>query len=146
MGWLVLRKSGRARPELRIEEWPHQVHQPVGAALAGFFDAIDDSRLDDAALLASRWVRHPGLVQETLGEPGAADPQHLVLRQHYGLGRALEPGTALAAVVGACDGELPLGALVDAVASLVGAEPLRLRPEVLADVRKLIAEGFIRRA
>jgi methylase of polypeptide subunit release factors len=146
MGWLALANSGRQRPEIRIEEWPHLVHQPVGGAIAAFFDAIDDGRADDADLLASRWQRHPGLVQETLGEPGAADPQHLVLRQHYGLGRALEPGTELAAIVGACDGELPLGALVDAVASLTGAERVTLRPEVLAAVRRLVVEGFLQRA
>jgi len=146
LGWLALRNSGRGRPEVRMEEWPHLVHQPVGSALAGFFDAVDDARLGDPELLGSRWRRHDGLVQETLGEPGAADPQHIVLRQHYGLGRALEPGTALAAVVGACDGELPLGALVDAVASLTGAEPGRLRTEVLAAVRRLVAEEFLQRA
>jgi methylase of polypeptide subunit release factors len=145
MGWLALRKAGRERPELRIEEWPHLVHQPVGEAIAAFFDAIDDTRADDAELLSTRWRTHPGLVQETLGEPGAADPQHLVLRQHYGLGRALEPGTELAAVVGACDGELPLGALVDAVASLTGAEPVSLRSDVLAAVRRLVVEGFLQR-
>ena len=146
MGWLALRNSGRERPEIRLEEWPHLVHQPVGSAIAGFFDAIDEARLSDQAVLAARWVRHEGLVQETLGEPGAADPQHLVLRQHYGFGRALEPGTALAAVVGACDGELPLGVLVDAVASLTGVEPGQLRSEVLADVRRLVAEEFLQRA
>lgn len=146
MGWLALRNSGRVRPEVRIEDWPHLVHQPVGAAVAGFFDAIDDARADDGELLAARWLRRPGLVQETLGEPGAADPQHLVLRQHYGFGRALEPGTAVAAVVGACDGELPLGSLVDAVASLVGAERVLLRSEVLAAVRRLVVEDFLERA
>lgn len=143
MGWLALANSGRERPEVRIEEWPHQVHQPVGSAIAAFFDAVDDARAGDAELLASRWRRRPGLVQETLGEPGAADPQHLVLRQHYGLGRAIEPGTELAAVVGACDGELPLAVLVDAVASLTGAERVTLRTEVLAAVRRLVVEDFL---
>lgn len=146
LGWLALRNSGRERPEVRIEQWPHLVHQPVGDAIAAFFDSVGDARLDDAELLASRWRRHPGVVQETLGEPGAADPQHLVLRQHYGLGRALEPGTELAAVVGACDGELPLGRLVDAVASLTGAERVTLETEVLAAVRRLVLEGFLHRA
>jgi len=146
MGWLALRNSGRERPEVRMEEWPHLVHQPVGGAVAEFFDAVGDARLGDAEMLAARWRRHDGLVQETLGEPGAADPEHLVLRQHFGFGRALEPGTALAAVVGACDGDLPLGVLVDAVASLVGAEPGPLRAEVLAGVRRLVTEGFLQRA
>lgn len=143
MGWLALRNSGRAEPELRLEEWPHAVHQPVGAAFGDFFDAIGPAHLPDAELLGRRWRVHPGVVQETLGAPGAADPQHLVLRQQFGFGRAVEAGTALAAVVGACDGDLPLGLLVGAVAGLLDADPDALRDEVLPQVRRLVEDGYL---
>ena len=98
-------------PELRIEEWPHAVHHPVGKAIGDFLDAVGPAQLPDADFLAARWRVHPGVVQESIGVPGAADPQHLVLRQQFGLGRAVEVGTALAALVGACDGELSAGVL-----------------------------------
>jgi hypothetical protein len=119
------------------------VHQPVAEAFADFFDAIAESRRAEAELLAGYWRRHEGVVVETIGRPGEPDPQHLVLRQQYGFGRALEPGTALAAVVGACDGDLALGTLVDAVAAILEADADALRAEVVTQARRLIAEGYL---
>lgn len=143
MGWIALRNSGREHPELRFEEWPHAVHQPVGAAFGDFFRAIEPSRLPTAEFLSRNWATAPGLVQETIGAPGAADPQHLVLRQQSGFGRAVEAGTAVAAIVGACDGDLPLGVLVGAVAGLLEADPEALRDEVLQPLRRLVADGYL---
>ena len=45
-----------------------------------------------------------------------------MLRRRVGFGRAVEVDTALAAVIGACDGELPLGVLIGAVAVLLEVE------------------------
>jgi methylase of polypeptide subunit release factors len=143
MGWLALRKTGRSPSELRFESWPHAVHQPVGDAFAAFFDAIGPSRLPEAELLATSWRLQPGVIQETLGLPGAPDPQHLILRQQYGFGRAVEPGTALAAVVGACDGDLSLGVLIEAVASITEVDGLLLRAELLPLLRNLVSDGFL---
>ncbi len=143
MGWFVGQRNERLVPERRFEQWPHAVHQPVGEALASFFDAIAPARLTDEELRARRWLRHPELIQETLGEPGAADPQHVVLRQGYGLGRAVEPGTALAGVVGACDGELPLGVLIDAVSTLLGETGLSESEMLFTQVRRLISDGYL---
>lgn len=143
MGWIALRAARRDHPELRFEDWPHAVHQPVGAAFAAFFDEIAPSRLPTEELMSTHWRLHPGVIQETLGIPGVADPQHLILRQQYGFGRAVEPGTALAAVVGACDGDLPLGVLVDAVASITGVDGLQLRSELLPRIRTLVSDGFL---
>lgn len=143
LGWLALRNSGRAQPEVRLEEWPHAVHQPVGTAIADFFGAVEPSRLPERQFLAQAWRTHPGLRQETIGLPGAADPQHVVLRQHYGFGRAVEAGTALAAVVGACDGEIPLGVLIGAVAGLLETEPSALGEELVPQLRSLVVDGYL---
>ena len=143
MGWLALRNTGRAHPTLRVEEWPHAVHQPVGQAFADFFGALPAAQRPDADVLAGRWMLHPDVVQETVGLPGAADPQHVVLRQRFGFGRAVEVDTALAAIVGACDGELPLGVLIGAVAGLLDADPEALRDDVLPRARRLAEEGYL---
>ena len=97
----------------------------------------------DADLLASHLVLAPGVDAETLGRPGAADPEHLVLRQRYGFGRAVEVDTGLAAVLGACDGDLPLGALIEAVAGLLDVDAAALAGEVVANVRDLAREGYV---
>jgi len=143
MGWIALKKSGREHPELRFDDWPHAVHQPVGQAFGDFFAAVEPFQLTESDFLANRWQTHPGLVQETLGDPGAADPQHVVLRQQYGFGRAVESDTALAAIVGACDGELPLGALVGAVAGLLDVDADALRDEVIRPLRRLVQDGYL---
>ncbi|PFG17752.1 methyltransferase family protein [Propionicimonas paludicola] len=143
LGWLVLRRADRDQPEVRFEDWPHAVHQPVGTAFANFFTAVDAARLPEPEFWAQAWKQAPGLTQETFGRPGAADPEHLVLRQGYGFGRAMEPGTALAAVVGACDGELPLGALVAAVAGLLDEDGQTLANELLPTLRELVSLGYL---
>ncbi len=143
MGWMFLTRSDSARPDVRLEEWPHAVHQPVADAISAHFAAIPVAQASDEALLAATLTRGDGVVQETIGEPGAADPEHIVLRQTSGLGRAVAVDTALAAVVGACDGELPLGVLVDAVAGLLEVEPEPLAAEILGQVRPLIADGLL---
>ncbi len=143
MGWIALHRAGRAEPELRLESWPHAVHQPVGEAIGSFFGGIGPSLLPEADFLARRWRVHSGVVQEAIGSPGAPDPQHLLLRQQYGLGRAEPVGTALAAIVGACDGELPLGVLVGAVAGLLDADPEALLAEVLPRLRSLVGDGYL---
>ena len=52
-------------------------------------------------------------------------------------------GTALAAVVGACDGELELGAICSAVAHLLEVSESELLAEVLPSVRELVTTGFL---
>ena len=146
MGWITLSKQGRERPEVRIEDWPHAVHQPVGAATASFFDSIEAQHLADEEFLARAWLIDPAVVQETLGRPGAADPEHIVLRQKTGFGRAHEVDTALAAVVGACDGELPSGALMNAVAGLLGVDGDSLTTHLLPRLRSLVGDGFLHSA
>jgi methylase of polypeptide subunit release factors len=146
MGWLAVHRGGRKARHVRFEDWPHAVHQPVGAAFAEYFAAIDSARLPLEQILATRWQVHPELIQETFATPGAADPEHLILRQHYGFGRATEPGTALAAVVGACDGELPLEVLITAVAQLLGVDQSALADELVPQVRMLVTEGYLRPA
>ena len=143
MGWISLRRGGHETPEVRIEDWPHAVVQPVGPDVGRFFDAIDVSRTTDDSLAATRFRLRDDVIQETYGRPGAPDPEHIVLRQTTGLCRAVECDTPLAAVLGACDGDLPLGRLVDATASLLDTSPAPLRATVFPRIRDLIFQGFL---
>jgi hypothetical protein len=82
------------------------------------------------------------VIEETTGQPGAADPQHIVLRQQRGFRRAVEADRGLAGVLGACDGDLPLGTIIEALAGLVGADAAALRGDILPRFRTLIADGW----
>lgn len=143
MGWISLRQAGRQRPDLRLERWPHSVHQPIGDALAAQHRAVDLERRDDDALLATRWRVLDRVVQETMGRPGEENPEHLVLRQAYGLGRAVEADTGLAALVGACDGDLTAAQIIDAIASILQVDAAALRAELTPRLRELVADGYL---
>jgi hypothetical protein len=129
---------------LRFEEWPYEVEQPLGLEVADWGRRVELERsLDDEALLAARLVARVDVRQETFGEPGAEDPEDIVLRQQRGLRRARKADTVEAGLVGACDGDLAVGQILDALASLLGGEPAAVRREYLPVVRDLLVEGFL---
>ena len=115
-GWINLRRTDAERPEVRFEEWPYDVEQPIAPTIADWGRAVEDLRsLDDDALGARHLVARPDVRQETVGEPGAEDPEHIVLRQQRGLRRARTADTVEAALVGACDGDLSVDAILGAL-------------------------------
>lgn len=147
MGWILLHRSGRVDQEVRLEDWPYALEQPIGPALADLIAARRQlGGLSDAGLLATRWRVRPDVVEETTGAPGSADPEHIVLRQQRGFRRAVAVDTALAATVGACDGELALSQITRAVATLLGASAEDLYDQVVPRARQLIVDGFLTRA
>jgi hypothetical protein len=143
-GWLTLRRTDRDLPTVRLEEWPYEVEQPLGPEVDAWLRRTDLlAGLDDGALLATRWRVRADVRQETVGAPGAADPEIVVLRQQRGLRRARRVETAEAALVGASDGELTAGQIIDAVAALLQQEAATLRGRLVGPLRELVAEGFL---
>ena len=143
-GWLTLRKAGRPEPVLRLEEWPYDVEQPIGPHVTAWGRQVDalTAYADDAFLLGQRLVRAPDVLEERTGVPGAEDPRHIVLRQQRGLRRAREVSTVEAAFYGACDGELTVGQIADALAVLLESDPAATTREVLTAARDLVGTGF----
>ncbi|ATL29382.1 DUF7059 domain-containing protein [Streptomyces formicae] len=143
-GWITLRKTGAADPSITVEEWPHPVEQPLGEAVREFFDRQEYLRThDDAALLAAHFKLADEVVQEQVGLPGAEDPEHVVLRQHRGMRRATKVDTVGAGFAGVCDGSLSAGRILDAIAQLVGEDPVLLRDRTPAQIRLLVGQGFL---
>ena len=112
----------------------------VAATLAAH-DAV--AVLDDTALAAATFAVAGDVTEERHYWPGDEHPTVMDLRQGGGFGRSYPLGTALAAVVGACDGELELGAICSAVAQLLEVDEGELLAEVLPSVRELVATGFV---
>jgi methylase of polypeptide subunit release factors len=133
-GWITLHRSGG--DDVRVEELRHAVDQPVGA----YVDRVVRGRPELAD--ATRLRTAEGVVQEQTGPPGAEDPERIVLRQTRGLRRAAQVGTVEAALAGACDGDLPLGPLLDAIAQLTGTPPETVRDRAWEVMPDLIADGF----
>ncbi|MGP3926154.1 DUF7059 domain-containing protein [Streptomyces sp. 8N616] len=143
-GWITLRKSGADRPSVVAEEWPHPVEQPLGTSVQAHFERQDFLRgTDDAALLAARFRLADEVLQEQVGLPGAEDPEHVVLRQNRGMRRATQVDTVGAGFAGVCDGTLAAGRILDAIAQLLGEDPVQLRDRTPASIRLLVEQGFL---
>ncbi|MFI7006077.1 methyltransferase [Streptomyces sp. NPDC050145] len=145
-GWITLRKSAAAaeEPSITVEEWPHPVEQPLGDTVRAHFARVDWLRAnDDAALLESAFKLSGEVVQEQVGLPGAEDPEHVVLRQGRGMRRATKVDTVGAGFAGVCDGTLSAGRILDAIAQLMGEEPVLLRDRTPAQIRTLVEQGFL---
>nr|WP_153427397.1 methyltransferase [Streptomyces alkaliphilus] len=146
LGWIMLRRADTDRPSVLLEEWPHAVRQPLGPTVAEYFDLCGVLRRDDERLLAARYRLADEVVQEQIGLPGAEHPEHVVLRQHSGMMRALTVDTIGAGFAGACDGTLTAGAIGDAIARLLGDDPAELRSRLPELLRGLLEQGFLRPA
>ncbi len=146
-GWINLRMGGDSAgsragrsgaPTRDFLEWPYDVEQPIAPAIRDWGAA-----LDVAVDLGSRLAVRRDIQQETVGQPGAEDPDTIVLRQQRGLRRARRADTVEAALVGACDGELSVGQILDALAQLLELDPVQTRATYLPVVRELLVEGFL---
>jgi hypothetical protein len=134
-GWINVHK---ARHESSYLDWPYAVEQPVAPAIRDWASAVVREVSVD-----SRLTLRVDVVQETTGEPGVEDPETIVLRQRRGLCRARLVDTVEAGLAGACDGELSVGEILDALAVLTERDPAELRATYLPLVRELVAEGFL---
>jgi len=140
-GYVTLRKP-LTEPTLRRFE---RLDGATGGSLAEHLRTCLDihDRLLGTDLFATRFTVAPDVTEERHYWPGAEHPTVIRLRQGTGFARTVPVGTALAAVVGACDGELSLGAICDAVADLLGTAPQALRDELVSHVRELAFTGML---
>ncbi|WP_036284918.1 DUF7059 domain-containing protein [Microbacterium luticocti] len=145
-GYVLLRRPVSGAPTLARYE---RVMQPLadralGEHLGRCLAAHDRLvTLDDAGLAASRLVVAGDVTEARHHLPGAASPSVIELHQGGGFGRVIPVDPALAALVGSCDGDLALGALIAAVAELMEVDAASLRAELLPRVRDLLLVGVL---
>ncbi|WP_183323225.1 DUF7059 domain-containing protein [Cryobacterium roopkundense] len=116
----------------------------IGAHLAQCLAAHDwQAATDDAQLARATLTVASDVTEERHYWPGQDDPTLMSLHQGSGFGRSVPLTTPLAALVGACDGELAVGAIVGALAQLLEADENDLLAELLPQVRGLVSDGFL---
>lgn len=139
-GYVTLRRPASGGPTLRrFEVLDGPIAGPPDAA--ALLDAHDWMHGRD--LLAESLTVAPDVTEQRHYWPGDEHPTVMDLRQGSGFARTVPLGTALAAVVGACDGTLPLGAICAAVADLLEVDAAELTAEVLPQVRELLLDGML---
>lgn len=144
-GYLTLRRPLDGEPTLRrFEHYGEPLGGSLGDHIARVFVAHDRLRaLDDATLARVALTVAPDVTEERHYWPGEEHPTVMLLRQGSGFARTVPVGTALAAVVGACDGTLTVGAICSAVAQLLEVDESAVLVEVLPEVRELVLTGFL---
>ncbi|MDO9395309.1 MAG: methyltransferase [Herbiconiux sp.] len=98
---------------------------------------------DDAELLRSTLVYASDVTEERHYWPGQDDPVVMTLRQGGGFGRSVPLDTALAAFVGACDGDLSVRALCGALAQVLSVDETALVADLLPAARALLADAIL---
>jgi hypothetical protein len=145
-GYLLLRRPEEGAPTLARYEVLHQAlgGDSLGTHVASALAAHDRLiGLSDDEVAASVFVVSSDITEARHHLPGAEDPTVIELRQGGGFGRALGVDPGLAALVGACDGDLAAGVLIDAIAQLLGADAAALRADLIPRVRELAFTGFL---
>lgn len=132
----------------RVEEARGPVTGPLGEHLAAGLDALELlASQSPSQLLARTWLVADDVTEERYHRPGEEDPAVILLRQGGGFGRAVQVTGTVAAVVGACDGDLPLDRIVGAVAHLLEEPADDVARQVLRFLdADLVAGGFLRLA
>lgn len=146
-GYILLRRPAEGAPTLaryeRVSEAPSGAH--LGRHFADALAAHDRlAVLDDQGVAASVFHVGSDVTEARHHLPGEEAPSVIELRQGGGLGRTIGVDPALAALVGACDGDLAIDVLSDAIAQLMDVDPVALRADLLPRVRELAFAGFLR--
>jgi methylase of polypeptide subunit release factors len=143
-GYLTLRFPHDEPTLRRLERLDGPLGSGLGPHLAATLQAHDrQSALTDEELSRLVLTVAQDVTEERHYWPGAEDPTVMMLRQGGGFGRSISIGTGLAALVGACDGELSVRAIIAAIAQLLEVDELALGDELLPSIRELIETGFL---
>ncbi|UTM46509.1 DUF7059 domain-containing protein [Glutamicibacter mysorens] len=145
-GLVYLRRPVASRPVLqRYEQISHQVEQPLAPTLQR-----DIAMADQLAAAGEGYKDWLLLVPEDVTEerhqrPGAEHPGVILLRQGAGLRRTELLDTAQAGFVSACDGELSVSQLVNALESLIGEGQEDFSDVLYEAVKRLLRHGLLQK-
>ncbi|SDP67881.1 Methyltransferase small domain-containing protein [Pedococcus dokdonensis] len=138
------RPVGDREPFVDLTEATGPVAAPMGShVLSGLRARTWLAEHDDDELLAVAWRCADDVVEERHGRPGDDEPAVIQLRQGGGLGRVVRLDTVGAALVSVCDGSLPAGVALSAIAELLGEEADAVRSSALPLLRGLVADGLL---
>ncbi|ALE07232.1 SAM-dependent methyltransferase [Arthrobacter sp. ERGS1:01] len=128
--------------DTRFEEILYPIEQPVGPHLAATLEreAWLDAR---ESILGERLVVAEDVTEERHQKPGAEHPGVILLRQGAGLRRTNLLSTELAGFVSASDGDLTVGQLIPALATLLEREDKEFADALYGEVCNLVRDGFL---
>ncbi|MFT4185771.1 MAG: methyltransferase [Micrococcaceae bacterium] len=124
--------------ELITEDITQSVLQPIWQDLAA-----DIERHVAQNILDLRFKVAPDVTEERFYLPGEQHPKVIQLRQGSGLCRTVEVSTEIAAVVGACDGELTIREICYGLANILNLDIGELLESIDKEIVKLYRESYL---
>lgn len=108
-----------------------------------FSTAIRVASMSDSDVLARHWWRAENLIEVREHVPGEESPRAITLQSEAGIARRVTADPLLAAAVGACDGDLTLRQIADALATLLDVDEGAAREALVAGARELARIGML---
>jgi hypothetical protein len=145
-GLISMRRRAAGPPWFRAETVTHELAMPCGDQLGAIFELADFLAVqDDRTLLDVVLEVPPGIVLDERSAPDGDGwrPISLRLRQTTGLRLDGEIDAAMAAIVAACDGRRPLGAVLADAANAAGRDLAEVRAGAVPIVRRLVEKAFL---
>lgn len=146
LGAVRVRRAGDdpRQSVIRVEHAAGAYTERPGASLeAALAAGVTASRFDEDAMLAAHWVRDDTVIEVREHRPGEEAPRSITIRTARPLVRTVTADPLLAAAIGACDGELSLGSIADALATILDLENAAVAEALVAGVRELSWLGIL---
>ena len=147
LGSIRIARTAASTPEplVHLEQaaGAYATDTPGRALHEAFAAGVSASRMSDAELLALRWVRADAVSEQREHEPGVEAPRAISLSIDRPIARVVAADPLLAAAVGACDGELTMAQIADALATILEVDGAAAREALVASTRELAWLGML---
>lgn len=141
-GYIMLLKGSGKAPLRRFEEILYPIEAPIAPAFAATLERI--AWLEANPTIANAYLDSASdVTEERHQRPGAEHPGVILLRQGAGLRRTNLLSTELAGFVSASDGELSVGQIIGALATLLERDDAEFAEALTEEVRNLVRDGFL---
>lgn len=142
LGWVRIART--THNVMRVEQSTGPLSSDPQAGMQdAFLNGVRCSGMTDAEVLSERWIRHSSVAEVREHRPGEESPRAISISSEHGIFRRIHADTILAAMLGACDGELTLAQIADALATILDLSVEEVRAEVTAHVRELTWLGML---
>lgn len=144
LGYVLLRKNS-GQVVRRFEDAAGRAPTSEYAEhLWAVFRRASAGGLRQDSLEKSQFVVPRDVTEERYYRPGAEHPNVIMYHQGGGTGRQEQVDTALTGLLGACDGTMSIGTIIDALAQLLGQDRTALTDQLIPTVRDFYWWGFLR--
>lgn len=157
-GYILIRNIETSEPIKRIEFIPgplglHSENIPIsdaseielfGQNWSSYFATVHQLQdMNKSEILHTVFFRNKTVYELRTLVPGTENIIALNLIKQNGIERQVQVDTTIAAVVGACDGELTLGQIIDALCVLLEVNYEQLELEILSKLNELLWLGIL---